>query len=63
MLRKGSRIERLTKKVGQVAATGTVVAITDEHSVEIRWDDGHRSIISKSALTPLTEANHPRRET
>ncbi len=61
MFRKGTRVERLTKKVGQVAATGKVIEIRDGHRVEIRWDDGHTSIISKDALTPLTEANRPRK--
>ncbi|MDK1018479.1 MAG: hypothetical protein QGD89_03645 [Actinomycetota bacterium] len=63
MLRKGTRVVRLTKKVGQVAATGTVIEIRDRHCVEVRWDDDHTSIISKSALTLLTEANRPRRGT
>lgn len=63
MLSKGTRVERLTKKVGQVAATGKVIATHDRYSVEIQWDDGHTSIISKVALTPLTEANRPHKGT
>ncbi|GMR02277.1 MAG: hypothetical protein BMS9Abin20_0606 [Acidimicrobiia bacterium] len=59
MIRKGTHVERLTKKVGQVAATGRVITIRDEYYVEVQWDDGHTSIISKDALTPLTEANRP----
>ncbi|HSJ70093.1 MAG TPA: hypothetical protein VLA29_00415 [Acidimicrobiia bacterium] len=51
---------RLTKKVGQVAPTGKVTAIHDDYSVEIEWDDGHTSITSKDAVTPLTAANRPK---
>lgn len=59
MLHKGTRVVRITKKVGQVAATGKVTAIHDDYSVEIEWDDGHTSITSKDAVTPLTAANEP----
>ena len=58
MLRSGTRVTRLTKKVGQVAPTGKVVSIHGD-SVEIKWEDGHTSIISKEAVTPLTDANRP----
>ena len=60
MIRKGTRVERLTKKAGQHPEIGKVTAIHDEYSVEIEWDDGHTSIVSKSAVTPLTEANRPK---
>ena len=60
MIRKGTRVERITKKVGQYPETGKVTAIHDEYSIEIEWDDGHTSIVSKSAVTPLTEANRPK---
>jgi len=63
MLRKGTRVERLSKKAGQVAAIGKIIATHDLHRVEIQWDDGHTSIISESALTPLTEANRPHKGT
>lgn len=62
MLRRGTKVVRRTKKVGQVAATGKVIAIHD-YSVEIKWDDGHKSIISKEAVTLLTEANRPQKGT
>ncbi len=58
MLRSGTRVARLTKKVGQVAPTGKVLAVHGD-SIEIEWDDGHRSVISRDAVTPLTEANKP----
>ena len=63
MIRKGSHVERLTKKVGQAATTGTVTAIHDEYSVEVRWDDGHTSVISKNGIVLLTEANRPHKGT
>ena len=59
MLRKGTRVSRLTKKVGQVAATGRVTEIRDEHYVEVEWDDGHTSVVTKDGLALLTEANRP----
>lgn len=62
MLRKGTRVERLTKKVGQVPATGKVVDLVEGHAVEVAWDDGHTSIISRDAVTPLTEANKPHKD-
>jgi hypothetical protein len=62
MVRKGARVERITKKVGQIPKTGRVTAIHDEYSVEVAWDDGHTSIVSKNGVTPITEANRPHKE-
>ena len=62
MIRKGTRIIRLTKKVGQFAETGKVTAIHDERSVEVKWDDGHESIVSRAGITLLTEANRPHKD-
>lgn len=62
MLRKGMKIERLTKRVGQVAATGRVVELRDQGRVEIKWDDGHTSVTSRGGVVPLTEANDPHRD-
>ena len=59
MIRKGTRVELLSKKVGQIPATGKVVAMRDGHAVEVEWDAAHTSIISKSAVTPITEATRP----
>ena len=63
VIRKGTHIERLTKKAGQVAETGKVTAIRDEYYVEVQWDDGHTSVVSKNGLIPLTEANRPHKDT
>jgi hypothetical protein len=62
MIRKGTRIIRPTKKVGQFAETGKVTASHDEHSVEVKWDDGHESIVSRDGITLLTEANRPHKD-
>lgn len=62
MLRKGMKVERVTKKVGQVAAIGKVVELRGENRVEILWEDGHTSITSRSGVTPLTAANDPHRD-
>ena len=62
MLRNGMKVTRLTKKVGQSAPTGKVVSIHGD-SVEVTWDDGHTSIVSKEAVTPLTDANRPHKGT
>ena len=62
MIRKGNRVVRRTKKVGQFAETGKVTAIHDEYSVEVEWDDGHESIVPSDGITPLTEANRPHKD-
>jgi hypothetical protein len=62
MIRKGTRVERLKKRVGQHPETGSVAAIHDDYSVKIEWDDGHTSIVSNSAVTPITETNRPNKE-
>ena len=56
MLKKGERVIELTKKVGQAGRTGIVEALHEE-SAEVRWDDGHLSIVSRAALAPQTKAN------
>ena len=61
MIRRGTRVERLTKKVGQVPETGKVIEMHGD-AVEIQWDDGHTSVISRDAVTPLTEANRPHKD-
>lgn len=51
-LRKGMRVKELTKKVGQVARTGTVLDVRGP-TVEVRWDDGHVSSLSQGFLFPI----------
>ena len=54
MFRSGMKVRKLTKKVGQAAPVGRVVDVREE-SVEVRWEDGHLSVISKTALSPVKE--------
>ncbi len=61
-MRKGQRVETLTKTVGQTPRTGVIVDIREEDFVEVKWEDGHTSVITRSALieSPTTaegEAN------
>ncbi len=49
MLKKGQHVEELTRKVGQRPRTGVVVQ-ADDDSVEVRWDDGHTSVVSGGLL-------------
>jgi hypothetical protein len=51
-LRKGMRVRELTKKVGQVSHTGTILKVRGQ-TVEVRWDDGHTSSLSHGFLFPL----------
>jgi len=43
MLRTGTRVRRLTKKVGQSAPEGRIIGRSG-NAYEIKWDDGHVSI-------------------
>ncbi len=52
MYRQGMKVAVLTKKAGQVPRTGTVIAVRG-HDLEVRWDDGHSSVISGNAVTPV----------
>ncbi len=52
MLRKGTRVKELTKKIGQKPRTGKVVGLHHD-SVEVEWDDGHRSSIAGGLLVPV----------
>jgi hypothetical protein len=57
MLKSGMKVVKLTKKVGQVAPSGTITAIHGD-SVEVKWDDGHTSIVSRISVVPATTSNH-----
>lgn len=50
-VRKGMRVRELSKRVGQPARRGQVLAVNGR-SVEVRWDDGHRSSVTGSYLFP-----------
>lgn len=48
---KGQRVKTLTKTVGREPRRGVVQRV-DGGTVEVRWDDGHVSILSGGALIP-----------
>ena len=50
-LHRGNRVETLTKSVGRASRHGVVEAVHDG-TVEVRWDDGHRSVLSGGVLVP-----------
>lgn len=54
-MRKGQKVETLTKTVGQTPRTGVVVDLRDEEFVEVEWDDGHTSIVTQSTLVPASK--------
>jgi hypothetical protein len=53
-LRKGMRVQELTKKVGQTARRGRVLDVHG-HTVEVAWDSGERSSLSHGFLIPAKE--------
>ncbi len=55
MLKTGMKVHRLTKKVGQASPVGTVTAIHGD-SVEVKWDDGHTSIVSRISVVPVRKS-------
>ncbi len=50
-LHKGQRVKTLTKTVGRAPRRGVVQRV-EAATVEVRWDDGHVSILSGGALVP-----------
>lgn len=50
-IRKGMRVRELSKHVGQPPRRGRVLAVQGG-SIEVRWDDGHRSSVTGSYLFP-----------
>jgi hypothetical protein len=56
MLRRGTRVTRLTQRVGQKAPTGKIIDVRG-NSYEIEWDDGHRSITSKMGIIPVKKGS------
>ena len=52
MLRTGSKVKRMTKRVGQASPTGTITALRGD-TVEVRWDDGHVSVVSRISVVPV----------
>lgn len=53
-MRKGQKVETLTKTVGQTPRIGVVIDLREEDLVEVEWEDGHTSIVTRSVLMPTT---------
>jgi hypothetical protein len=49
--RTGMRVQELSKRVGIPPRTGKVVAVKGT-SIEVQWDDGHRSSVTGGYLFP-----------
>ena len=56
-LHKGQRVKTLTKTVGREPRRGVVQRV-DGGTVEVRWSDGHISILSGGALVPDKNPAH-----
>jgi len=54
---KGQRVKTLTKTVGREPRRGVVLDVHGS-TVEVRWDDGHVSILSGGALVPDKKPSH-----
>jgi Domain of unknown function (DUF1918) len=50
-LHKGQRVRTLTKNVGSTPRRGVLVAVHGT-TLEVRWDDGHTSILSDGTVVP-----------
>lgn len=62
-MRKGQKVETMTKTVGQTPRTGVVIDVRDDEFVEVEWDDGHVSIMSRSALVPTAQSKRSEADT
>lgn len=58
MLKKGERVEELTKKIGQRPRVGVIIDISGDW-VEVQWDDGHMSSVTGALLRPVTKPEKP----
>jgi hypothetical protein len=54
MLKKGERVEELTKKTGQRPRVGMIIDIRSDW-VDVQWDDGHMSSVTGALLRPVTK--------
>ncbi len=51
MLKSGMKVKKLTKKVGQASPEGTITSLHGD-TVEVKWEDGHTSIVSRETVVP-----------
>lgn len=64
MVRKGQRVQTLTKVVGQTPRSGVVVTVQgDGEFLEIEWDDGRTSIVSAAAVVTAPNTREKRQTT
>lgn len=61
-MRKGQKVETLTKTVGQAPRTGVVIDLRDDEFVEVEWEDGHTSIVTRSSVIPASESKRAKSE-
>lgn len=54
MLRPGTRVTQMTKRVGQRAPQGKILEARGD-SYEIKWDDGHTSIMTADGVVPVKQ--------
>ena len=57
-LQKGQRVRTLTKTVGRTPRRGVIMEVHGA-TLEVRWDDGHTSILSNGAVV-AERADHQR---
>lgn len=55
-MRKGQKVETLTKTVGQTPRTGVVVDLRDDDFIEVEWEDGHTSIVTRTTVIPAADS-------
>ncbi len=55
-VRQGTTVSELTKKAGKMARVGKVIEVRG-HDLEVRWEDGHISVISRNAVHEV----HPKK--
>lgn len=58
MVKKGQVVTTLAAKVGQAVRKGRVLDVRDGF-VEIEWEDGHVSILTKESVTPVVHVERP----
>jgi hypothetical protein len=54
-IHKGQRVRTLTKTVGRQPRRGVVERV-DGATVQVKWDDGHVSVLSGGAIIPERKA-------
>ena len=62
-MRKGQKVETLTMKVGQTPRIGVIVDLREEDLVEVEWEDGHTSIVTRSSITETSTSRRSDRQT